>query len=132
MRIWKIVRLKDRTTFTSASLNTHDQSLQTLIKTQTQLNDLTPSTTKFSKVATYSELQKYYQHQFDEFTKLVQCMESHVLYQITSLERLVDVCINGLAQRGREPQTNWDTSSDGRPVCFSCSMSVHYHNTCPQ
>ena len=111
------------------------QSLQAQMETLTKkLAELSPAATKSNKVAAYSEPQRDYQDKFDptEMMKRIERMESHLLNQITSLDRRVDARFNGFAQRRQETRGHQERSRDGRPVCFSCGMSGHYQNSCPQ
>ena len=64
--------------------------------------------------------------------KRMERVESHLLNQITSLDRRVDAHLNGFAQRRQETRNDRKRSRDGRPVCFSCDLSGHYQNSCPQ
>ena len=78
------------------------QSLQAQMETLTKkLAELSPTTTNSNKVAAYSEPQRDYQDKFDptEMMKRIERMESHLLNQITSLDRRVDARLNGFAQR---------------------------------
>ena len=111
------------------------QTLQAQMETLTKkLAELSPATTNSNKVAAYSEPQRDYQDKFDltEMMKRIERMESHLLNQITSLDRRVDARLNGFAQRRQETRGDRERSRDGRPVCFSCGMSGHYQNSCPQ
>ena len=105
------------------------------METLTQkLNELSPSTTKSTKIAAYSEPQRDYQHTFDptELMKRIERMENHLLNQMTSLDRRVDARLNGLAPRRQATRNDQERSREGRPVCFSCGISGHYQNSCPQ